>query len=146
MARDFSKEEQLLRDLENILNREEGRKDRLPLQTGMMDVLTKDFLKLPREKLDTIFELLEILNRAGWDIALLKQRHLLLTEHVKKPIENLKNLPNSEHASIPEAIDYSINEYRNLMYLLWNIDDLDNMVISLCNNYRIATKKLLGEN
>ena len=146
MASDFSKEEKLLRNIESILTREEGREDKRPLQMSMMELLADEFLKLPREKLDTIFELLDNLDGAGWDIALLKERHSALTEHVKKSVENLKNIPNSEYTSIAEAIDTFITEYRRLMYLLWHIDDLDNMVLSLCTNYRIATKKMLGEN
>jgi hypothetical protein len=65
MASDLSKEEKLLRDIENILTREEGREDKRPLQTSMMDLLANEFLKLPREKLDTIYELLDILCTAG---------------------------------------------------------------------------------
>jgi hypothetical protein len=61
---------------------------------------------LPTEKLDTTFELLDILSSAGWDVALLKERHSVLTEHVKKSIENIKNIPGSEYTSIAEANRY----------------------------------------
>jgi hypothetical protein len=44
-----------------------------------------------------------------------------------------------------EAIDVYTREYRRLIFLLLEIDKLDTYVKSLCKNYQIAAKKLLGE-
>jgi hypothetical protein len=148
LAANFENEEKSLHNIQEILTRFEGKEDaKSPLiEIDHSTNTLKESFTQPIKVLDTIYELLNCLKAAGWDVSIPEKARDTLKNDIEKTIQNIhKIIEVKEYPNPYQQIEEYVVEYRRFLYFLLNIQNLYGSVKSLCQNYEIATKKLLGE-
>jgi hypothetical protein len=145
LTADIGKEEKALRAIQTILSRSEGRKDEQPTLITMASVLMEKSFRQPIELLDSIDELLGWLQSVNWDVSIPKEARDSMRKDIEQSTQNMNDILSRTYPNPFLQIDEYVGEYRRFLYLLLHIQNLNGSVRSLCKNYEIATKKLLGE-
>jgi hypothetical protein len=148
LAANFENEEKSLHNIQEILTRFEGNEDaKSPLiEIDHSTNTIKESFTQPIKVLDTIYELLNCLKATGWDVSIPEEAGATLKNDIEKTIQNIHQIIEVKDYPNPyQQIEEYVVEYKRFLYFLLNIQNLYSSVKSLCQNYEIATKKLLGE-
>lgn len=145
LTSDYTKEEESVKSIETLFARLEGRADEQPLFNIMVEQFAQRFITMPRQKLATIYELLTYLKSDDWDVTLQERHYSDLSEKLRRIVEDIQKVHNDQAMNPYEGIDKFIFFYRILLFTFMDIDAFYISVESLCKNFIISTKKLLGE-
>ena len=137
---DFQIEIDAARKLKEILDKEEGALQKAPLTRQMSNVVMKELFGSPRSALSGIYEKLEILKSAGWDVERQSEIHKQQVQQLDVTLKNMKF--EDEQALAQLEIEQVIAFYREFLYLLAFIDNLKSEVDSMCRNHMKIMDKL----
>jgi flagellar biosynthesis/type III secretory pathway chaperone len=113
------------------------------IRYSLSNIVSDEFLKFPKDMLDSIHKRLELLRTVGWDIDRLTRRHLELVKELDSIANQLKQLPKYQHLSDPYAFADSMTEsLKLLIYSFVDIGYLMEEVNCLCRNYVITIEKI----
>ncbi len=113
------------------------------IRYSLSNIVSDEFLKVPKEMLGSIRKKLELLASAGWDIDRLTKRHLELVKELDSIANQLKQTPKYEHLSDPYAFADSMTEsFKLLTYSFLDIGYLMEEVDCLCRNYVMIIGKI----
>ncbi len=114
------------------------------IRYGLRNIVSDEFLKVPKDMLDSIRKKLELLGSVGWDTDRLTRRHLELIKELDSIANQLKQTPKYEHLSDPYAFADSMAEsFKLLIYSFIDIGYLMEEVDCLCRNYVTTIEKIV---
>lgn len=113
------------------------------IRYSLSNIVSDEFLRVPKDMLDSVSKKLELLGSVGWDIDRLARRRLELVKELDSIANQLKQTPKYQHLPDPYAFADSMTEsFKLLTYSFIDIGYLMEEVDCLCRNYVTTIEKI----
>lgn len=111
----------------------------------MAGVVVNKFFEMPKQRLSLIYELLLTMESAGWEVTIQKEHYGRINQNLKKILDEFPDMTRDIGSNPYIELEKYLLAYRQLMFTYLEIDMFYRSIESLCNNFQISARKLLGE-